>query len=221
MPKKQQYLVIGMGRFGSSLAKELCSLGHEVLAVDHSEAVVSDIAPFVTQAVEADATDDEVLAEFDVPAYDAVVVAIGSNLRDSILISVLCKEAGAKLLIAKALDDIHAKILEKIGVDRVIFPERDMGRRVARTLAMPRTIDLMAISSDKQIAEVVLPSGWEGKTLAQLGVRRKWGVTILAVRRGREVKTNINADSVLEPKDILLLLGTQEEIDAIERISSP
>ena len=215
-PKKKQFLVIGLGRFGTSLAKALCEMGHEVLAVDRNADLVADVSPFVTQAIQANATDDEVFDSLDAGSYDAAIVAIASNVRDSILISVLCKEAGVPLVLAKAMDDLHAKVLAKVGVDKVIFPERDMGQRVARSLIMPRMLELMSLTGNSQVAETLLPVKWENRTLEDINIRRNYGVTVLAVHRGEETITALSADFKLLPGDTLLMLGTEAAIDAIE-----
>jgi len=214
--KKKQFLVIGLGRFGSSVAKALCELGHDVLAVDNDAEAVADVSDAVTQAIQADATDDEVFASLEAGSYDAAIVSIGSNVRDSILISVLCKEAGVPLVVAKASDDLHAKVLSKVGVDRVVFPERDMGQRVARALVMPQMLELMSLTGDTRVAEMMLPEKWQNKTLVQADIRRNYGVTVLAVRRAEETITSLSADFLLLPGDILLVLGSQQAIDAIE-----
>ena len=216
-PKKKQFLVIGLGRFGTSLAKALCEMGHEVLAVDRNADLVADVSPFVTQAIQANATDDEVYDSLDAGSYDAAIVAIASNVWDSILISVLCKEAGVPLVLAKAMDDLHAKVLAKVGVDKVIFPERDMGQRVARSLIMPRMLELMSLTGNSQVAEALLPDKWQNRTLEEINIRRNYGVTILAVRRGEETLTALSADFELLPGDTLLMLGTEDAIDAFDR----
>ncbi len=215
-PKKKQFLVIGLGRFGASLAKTLCELGHEVLAVDDDEDAVEDLSPYVTQAVQANAADDGVLESLDAGSYDAAIISIGTDVRASILASVLCKEAGIPLVLAKAMDDLHAKVLSKVGVDRVIFPERDMGARVARSLVSPKMLDLMTLNGDSGVAEILLPESWSGRTLEDINVRRNYRVTILAVRRGGEMITALNADYRLQSGDTLLVLGEQEDIDGLE-----
>ena len=214
--KKKQFLVIGLGRFGTSLAKTLCELGHEVLAIDDDEDAVEALSPYVTQAVQANAADDGVLESLDAGSYDAAIVSIGTDVRASILISVLCKEAGIPLVLAKAMDDLHAKVLSKVGVDRVIFPERDMGQRVARSLVSPRMLEQMTLNGDSGVAEVLLPEGWSGRTLEDVNVRRNYHVTILAVRRGGEMITALGADFRLQSGDNLLVLGNQEDIDGLE-----
>lgn len=215
--KKKQFLVLGMGRFGTSVAKTLCAMGHEVLAVDQNQDAVDDIAPFVTQAVQADVTDEDVIASFGPSNFDAAVVSIGTNVQDSVLVSLLCKEAGVPYVIAKAMDELHGKVLRKIGVDRVIFPERDMGQRLARSLVSPGILELMDLSDDHRIAEVIVPDSWVGRTLLQLNVRRNWGVSVIAVRRQSGFTASPGADFAFCEKDILVLLGTQEQIDRIEQ----
>ena len=214
--KKKQFLVFGLGRFGTAVARSLCELGHEVLAVDNDADAVEAVSPFVTQAIQADATNDEVFASLDAGSYDAAIVSIGSNVRDSILISVLCKEAGVPMVVAKASDDLHAKVLSKVGVDRVVFPERDMGKRAARALVMPQMLDLMTLSGDARVAEMLLPEKWQNKTLAQADIRRNHNVTVLAVRRGDRTITALSADFALLPGDTVLLLGGQDAIEALQ-----
>lgn len=213
--RKKQFMVLGLGRFGASVAIHLSQLGHEVLAVDSSEDLVNDIAPHVTQAVQADATDEATLTSLDAGSFDAAIVAMGSNTRDSILVTVLCKEAGVPLVIAKAVDDLHAKVLRKVGADRVVFPERDMGQRLARSLDTPNILELIELSGDYRIAEVVVPEKWRGRTLVDVNVRRNYGLSIIGIRRGREFLASPGADMTLRGEDILLVLGKPQDIDAI------
>lgn len=212
---RKQYIVFGLGRFGASVARHLCQLGHEVMAVDVSEALVNAAAPFVTQAVQADATDEEALRTLDAGSFDAAVVAIGSSIRDSILVTVLCKEAGVPMVIAKAVDELHAKVLRKVGADRVVFPERDMGQRVARSLDMPNILDLMDLSGDTRIAEVYVPQSWQGRTLMEINVRRKFGLTVIGVRRGSSFLASPGADMRLTDGDVLLVVGRESDIERI------
>lgn len=214
--RKRQYIVLGLGRFGASVATHLSRMGHEVLAVDSDEKLVQAAAPCVTQAVQANATDEAALAALDVGSFDAAVVAIGSNTRDSILVTVLCKEAGVPLVIAKAVDDLHAKVLRKVGADRVVFPERDMGQRVARALDAPNIIELMELSGDYQIAEVFAPEKWCGRTLVDVNVRRNYGLSVVGIRRGGEFLASPGAEMVLRKGDILLVLGKVRDIEAID-----
>ncbi len=211
--KSNSYLVFGLGRFGSSLARSLCEQGQQVMAVDSSEELVQAIAPYVTEAVQLDATDEAALATLEVSSFDGAVVSIGENVRDSVLICVLLKEMGIPHLIAKANDELHAKVLRKIGVDRVVFPERDMGERVARSIVAPGVLDLMQLSDDFEIVEIRLPEKWAGNTLIGLNVRRRYGISILAVHRNGSYMVSPSADMLLEEGDTLLVLGKTEDIE--------
>ncbi|NLI22081.1 MAG: TrkA family potassium uptake protein [Clostridiales bacterium] len=215
--KNRQYLVLGLGRFGESLAKTLYKEGHEVLAVDADPELVDGIAPYVTQAVQIDATDEGALESLGVRNFDAAIVSIGQNMRDSILVCVLLKELGVPYLIAKATDDLHGKVLRKIGVDRVIFPERDMGIRLAKSLLTPNVLEQIELSDDYQLVEIILPMKWVGDTIIGVDVRRKYGISILAIHRGGEFVVSPSPDLMFETGDILLVLGKKDDIDSIEQ----
>lgn len=214
--KSKQYLVFGLGRFGSSLAKTLCEMGQEVLAVDSDEEIINAIAPHVTQAMQLDATDESVLATLGVNNFDAAVVSIGQDLQASILVCVLLKELGAPYIIAKANDELHAKVLRKIGADRVVFPERDMGARVARSILTPKVLDLMNLGDDYQIIEVRVPDSWVHKSILDLNVRRRYGLNILAIHRNGGFMVSPAPDLLFESGDILLVMGKQEDVERLE-----
>jgi len=214
--KSKQYLVLGLGRFGTSLATKLCELGQEVLAVDSDEALVNDIAPYVTQALQLDATDESALASLGISNFDAAIVSIGQNTRDSILVCVLLKELGIPLLIAKANDELHAKVLRKIGADRVVFPERDMGARLARSILTPNVLDLMNLSDDYQIVEIRLPEKWAGNSIIGVNVRRHYGLNILAIHRDDRFLVSPAPDMLFENGDTLLVMGKKEDIERLE-----
>ena len=213
--KAKQYLVLGLGRFGTSVARTLCELGQEVLAVDSDQQLVDDIAPFVTQAVQLDATDEAALGSLGITNFDAAIVSIGANTRDSILVSVLLKEMGVPYLVAKANDELHAKVLRKIGADRVVFPERDMGARLARSIITPNVLELMDLSDDYQIIEIRLPQKWEGQTIIGVNVRRKYGVSILAIHRNDRFLVAPAADMQFEASDTLLVMGKKSDIEEL------
>lgn len=214
--KSKQYLVFGLGRFGMSVARSLCRLGQEVLAVDTREEPVDDIASDVTQVAQLDVTDENALKSLGVKNFDAAIVSIGQNTRDSILVCVLLKELGIPYLIAKANDDLHAKVLKKIGVDRVVFPEREMGARLARTIITPSVVDLADLSDDYQILETLLPKDWEGQTLRSLNVRKRYGMNVLAVRRGDSFIAAPGPDDPFQPGDKLLAIGRKTDIRSLE-----
>ncbi len=218
--KTKQYVVFGLGLFGESVAKELYEMGHEVLAIDEDEELVEAIAPYVTQAVQADATDEGALESLGIRNFDAAIVSIGHDVRDSILVCVLLKEMSVPYLIAKAMDDLHAKVLRKVGVDRVIFPERDMGKRLARTLLMPNVVELMSLTDQHQMVEILTPKKWIGHSIQELDVRKKFGVSIVGIHRQGQLIPSPMADTVFEPGDLLLILGNRKETTHIDDLDS-
>jgi len=214
--KAKQFLVLGLGRFGTSVARTLCELGQEVLAVDANEHLVEAIAPHVTQAIQLDATDEEALASLEVQSFDVAIVSIGQNTRDSILVSVLLKELGVPYLVAKANDELHAKVLRKIGVDRVVFPERDMGARLARNLLTPNVLELMELTGDYQIIEIRVPAKWVDNSIIDLNVRRRYGLNILAILRGERFLVSPAPDMLFEQGDTVLVMGRKDDIERLE-----
>lgn len=212
--KQTQFLVLGLGRFGESVARNLYKLGKDVLAVDHDAQVIEEISPFVTQAVQTDVTDEDALSALGAGNFDVAVVATG-DVRSSILVSLMVKEMGVNTVVAKAVDELHAKVLKKVGVDRIVFPEREMGMRIAKSLVSPHVVDLMELSNDYEIVEVTLPEKWASQSIIKLDVRRKYGLNILAVRRGEQFTVSPPADFVLENGDTLLVLGKENDIDGL------
>lgn len=216
---KKQFVVFGIGRFGSALCKALSEMGHEVLAIDSSEEHIAAISPYVTQALQLDATQEEAMHQLGVRNFDAAIVSIGDNLRDSVMVTLLCKELGAKYLVAKATDELHAKMLKKMGADRVVFPERDMGIRVAKTLISPRILDLMNLQGDYVMADLVTPQAWAGHTLRELDIRKRHNVTVLIIHRASDVLLNISAETRIEKGDDLLIVGHKSDVERIEDIT--
>ena len=213
---KKQYIVFGAGRFGSALAKKLCELGHEVLAVDSEEERVAAIAPYVTNAIQVGSTDEESMRSLGIRNFDAAVVAIGDDLHHSILMTIMCKEMGAKYLIAKASDAMHAKVLLKLGVDRVVFPERDMGERIAHSLINPHVLDLINLRSDYLIAYITCPVDWLKRSIKEIDIRRKYSVSVLAIYRRDDMLMDLRAETVFEEGDSLLVLGHKAHIEKVE-----
>ncbi len=220
MKIKKQFLVIGLGRFGASVARNLTEMGYDVLAVDSSESLVEEISPYVTQAVQADATDESALEAVGVRNFDVAVVSIGTNVRDSILICVLLKEQGVPYILAKATDELHGKVLSKIGVDRVIYPEREMGLRVAKSLVSSNVMELMELSDDAQIVEITLPESWRDRTIGSLDIRNRCGVSVLAVHRAEEFIVSPGAATALQAGDTLLILGTPGSVNALSEMKA-
>ena len=213
----KQFVVIGLGSFGMSLAMQLGSMGYEVLAVDKRQELVNEVAPYVTEAVAADAADEAVLDSLGIRNFDVAVVSIGQNMRDSILVSVQCKELGVPFVMAKAMDDRHAKVLEKVGVDRVVFPEREMGQRMARALLRTNYIDMIDLDDEYQMIEINAPEAWCGRTLSEMNIRRNYGVSIIAIHRGKSFIVSPGADETIHIGDELLVLGRSDQIDNVDQ----
>jgi len=210
---KKQFVVIGLGRFGSSVATALSQTGNDVLCVDTSEALVDDIAPYVTHAVQADATDEKALKALGIRNFDAAVIAIGGDIQASILVTMLCKEQGLEHVLVKAQSEIHAKVLEKIGADKIVFPERDMGIKVAHNLASANILDFIELSPDYSVIEVDTIQKWIGKTLVDLNFRRLYNVNIMAIKEEEgDVNINPSADDIIKKDDNLVVTGLNEDI---------
>ncbi|HKZ06927.1 MAG TPA: TrkA family potassium uptake protein [Methylomirabilota bacterium] len=211
---RRQFLVIGAGRFGTAVATTLYRLGHEVVAVDRSEDAVEAIMNQVTHAAIVDASDEEALRKLGVANFDAVVVAIGTNLEANILATVAAKAAGAKHLVSKVPTAVAARVLERVGADIVIRPEHDMGVRVARQLATPSILDAFNLGPEHGVIEVEVRSRLTG-TLDQLRLRNRFGVHAIAVDRAGKVDINPSASYELKPGDKVVLLGSNEAIEKI------
>ena len=212
----KNYVVIGCGRFGSSVAKTLYSLGHEVLAIDKNEEKIQNIAEQVTHAVEADCTDENVLKSLGIRNFDVAVISIGSDIQSSIMATLICKELGVQYVLCKAQNELQAKVLYKIGADRVVFPERDMGIRVAHNLVSQNVLEYIELDPHYLIAEIVAPSKWIGKTIGQLDLRANYGITVMAVKQGININISPEADDVLKAGDILVVIGKNEQINKVE-----
>ncbi len=215
--EKKQFVVIGMGRFGYSVATCLSGLGEDVLAVDVDEGRIAEIAPHVTHAVQADSTDEKALSALGIQNFDVAVVSIGTNLQASIMVTMLCKELGVKYVLAKAQSDLHAKVLYKTGADKVIFPERDMGFRVAHNLSASNVLDYMEIAGDLRIVEIEAVDAWAGKSLIELDFRVRYGVNIIAIKKQNdEMNTSPMGTDVIGRYDSLIVVGKKEEIEKLE-----
>lgn len=213
---KSLFAVIGLGRFGSSLAKELAKQGYEVLGIDKNEEKVDEISDILTHAVVADCNDEEVLKSIGIRNFDCVVVAIGDDIQASILTSILLKDLGVKKVVAKALTELHGKVLEKLGVDRVVYPERDMGIRVAHQLVSPNLLDYIELSNEYTIAELAVSKKIAGRTLKELDPRAQFGCSIVAIHRRNEVIIAPAADHVVQEAEVMVVIGKNEQIEDFE-----
>ena len=212
------YVVIGLGRFGTAVATELCRLGHEVLAIDDSEDRVQNIASQVTHAVAGDARDPGVLRALGVRNYNCAIVAVADDVGNSALITMNLKELGVRQVIAKAQSHVHQKVLQKIGADKVVFPEHEMGMKLAQNLSSSNILNFIELSDDFGIVELAAPKPWVGQSLRALDVRAKYRVNIIAIRRGgdeHDLEVAPGADYVLAAGDVVVTLGRNEYIDRL------
>lgn len=213
---KKQYVVIGIGRFGSSVAKTLYSLGNDVLAVDSDEEKIQNISDSVTHSVQADASDENSLRSLGIRNFDVAVITIGSDIQSSVMATLLVKELGVKYVIAKANNEMHAKVLYKIGADKVVLPERDMGVRIAHNLASANILDYIELSPDYSIAEMTSPQEWQSKTLKELDMRTNYGINVVAIRKENHINVTPKADDIISPGDIIVAIGSYEALTKLE-----
>ena len=190
--KKKSYAVLGLGKFGISVAEEMARAGVDVLAIDMDEERVHNVASVVACAMKADVCDSETMHELGLSNMDGVVVAITGSLDASIMATIIAKEAGVPVVVAKAKDEIHAKILEKVGADRIIIPEKESGRRMARCLTYGNFIDFIDLSDHISMVEIAVRPEWVGKSLMELKLREKKGVNVIAIHSGNEVNVAID-----------------------------
>jgi trk system potassium uptake protein TrkA len=201
-----EFLVCGLGRFGGALARELVSLGHEVLGVDANAKSVQDLAAVLTHVVQADTTDPEAMRELGAPEFQTAIVAIGSDIEASILTTSVLVDFQIPKIVAKAITRAHGKILDRVGATRVVFPERDMGVRVAHTVT-GRTIDYIQLDPGFALVETTAPRAIVGKTLAEAEVRRRYGITVVCVKPKDGTFTYATPDTVVQEDDILVVAG--------------
>ncbi|PKM79979.1 MAG: potassium uptake system protein [Firmicutes bacterium HGW-Firmicutes-14] len=213
----KQFAVIGLGRFGTSVAKTLNMMGYEVLAVDDDQNRIQEIVNDVTHAIQADAKDEQALKALGIRNFDVVIVAIGQDMQASILVTVLLKELGVKCVVTKAQTELHGKVLVKVGADKVVYPERDMGTRVAHSLVSSNVLDHIEISPDHSILEVIIPDNLVGKSLMESALRAKFGVTVMAIKRGNDIIVSPPPDDPMQEGDILVVIGENKKLLSVER----
>ncbi|MBA2558167.1 MAG: TrkA family potassium uptake protein [Chloroflexi bacterium] len=212
---KQQVMVIGLGRFGSAVARELHLLGHEVLAVDEDEATVNDVAPDVTHAVQLDATDEQALRAAGAADFQSAIVAISSATEASIFATMALKNLGVPNVIAKAGSALHGTILERVGADRVVFPEREIGMRVAHSFHVPNVIDYLDVAPRFGIEKLRPPQSFLGRSLRELDLVGRLKLTPVALRRGDSVTVNPHPDERIQLGDELVLIGLDERLEQL------
>lgn len=215
-PGKKQFCVIGMGRFGSSVAYALSNMGFDVLAIDSDEHSTQAVSNVVTHAVSADATDEEALRALGVRNFDVVVVAIGEDIQASILTTLILKDLGGPIIVVKANNELHGKVLQKIGADKVIYPERDMGLRVAHHLTSPNILDYIELSDEYSIVDLRVTPAMVGKNLKELDIRARFGCNVMAIKRGGKMNISPGASDRLTDEDILVIVGEKNDLTKLE-----
>ena len=213
---KKSYVVIGMGRFGTSVAERLYELGNEVLAIDTNPDKVQRMESKVTCAVVADVRDEEVLRSLGARSCDCAVVAIGSDLATCIIATLNLKDLGVPQVICKATDELRKKALEKVGADRVVIPERETGIKLAQAITSSSILDFIELSPDCGIAELQTPPEWCGKSIRELDIRAKYGVNVIAVRENGKVHVTLDANRPLDDKLTLVLLGENDRLARVK-----
>ncbi|MCP3026277.1 TrkA family potassium uptake protein [Halobacillus sp. A5] len=214
---KREFAVIGLGRFGGSICRELSREGMEVLAIDLDEDKVNEYRDIAAHAVIADSTDENVLRELGIRNIDHVIVAIGDNIQASMLTTLMLKELGIKTITVKAQNDYHEKILSKIGADHVVHPERDMGKRIAHNIISNNILDYIELSDDHSVVEVKAGSKMSGRTLVDLDIRAEYGCNVVAIKRKKEVIVSPMATEEIHENDILIVIGGDNDISRFEK----
>ena len=213
--KEKNVLVLGLGRFGSALAKKLFEKDVEVMAVDRDYTKVQKMADSVTYAAQADMTDEDAMKDLGIKNFDIAVIATGSNIEASIEATLICKDAGITTVIAKATTDTHERILEKIGADKIIFPELDSGERLARVISGSNLLEFIEFSNEFSLAEVRVHKAWVGKDLMELDFRNKYNLNVVAFERGGKTILNPGPHTKIEKNDLVVLIGRKEDVDKI------
>lgn len=211
------FAVIGAGRFGSSLARTLHELGHEVMIMDFNDEIIQSVSEYVTHAVVVDVMDEAALRELGLSNFDVVIVAIGSDTEASIMATIMAKELGAKKVIAKATSDFQGKVLRKVGADRVIFPEIDMGIRVAHNLVSTNVLEFIELSPDYGIIEITALSTWVGHTLAQINLPSKHKINVIAIKNKDEINIAPSSDVIIKSNDSLVIVASTTAITKLEK----
>lgn len=216
MSIKQTYAVFGLGRYGIAVAKELVESGAEVLAIDMDEDIVNAASLVLPYCKKADVTDVEVIKQLGIRNIDVVVIAMASNLEASVMATVLCKEAGVKTVIAKCANEMHQKVLSKVGADKVVFPESESGIRLAKNLVSAGFVDVIDLSKDVSMIELDVREEWEGKSLLELDLRKKYSINVMAIRIGDEASIDIDPNQKLDKDMNLIIVADTNKIKKLK-----
>lgn len=216
MKARKTYAIFGLGRYGMAVAKELAKTGMEVVAVDIEQKIVDDAAAYLPVCKCADVTDEEVISRLGISNIDTVIVCIASDLEASVMAVTLCKEAGVHNVIAKCANEMQQKILLRVGADHVIFPEKESGIRLAKNLMSSGFIDMISLSKDVSMVEIDVRDEWLGKNLIELNLRKRYGINIVAIKKGETVNVNINPEQVLEAESSLIVIANTAKLGKLK-----
>lgn len=216
----KQYIVIGAGRFGSSLAQSLEEDGQDVLVIDNDEEKIQNLSEVLDNVAIADASDEHAMRKVGLKNFDVAIIAMGSNLRASIMATLLAKEAGVPFVISKATDNLQAEVLRRIGADRVVFPEHDMGVKVAKAITFSNLVDYMELDDEHSICEMHAPKKWEGRSLLDLDVRGKYSINVIAIKKGQSFEIPPDPNAIFESGDMVVIAGKTDIIEQIALIES-
>ncbi|PPA72206.1 potassium channel family protein [Jeotgalibacillus proteolyticus] len=214
---KKEFVVIGLGRFGGSIVRELIEQGMDVMAIDKFEDKIDQFANIATHAVMADSTDESVLRSLGIRNFDHVIVAIGDDIQASILTTLMLKEIGVKKITVKAQNDYHEKVLRRIGADKVVHPERDMGKRIAHNIVSNNVLDYLELSDEHSIVEIVANDHLIGNTIIGLDIRAQYGINIVAIKRKDDIIVSPQATDEIQKEDILIVIGADTDINRFEK----
>lgn len=214
---KKEFVVIGLGRFGGSIVNELVHQGADVMAIDKFAERVNEFSQIATQAVMADTTDETVLKQLGIRNFDHVIVAIGDDIQSSILTTLMLKEIGVQKITVKAQNDYHEKVLRKIGADHVVHPERDMGIRIANNMMSNNVLDYLELSDEHSIMEIKANHLLAGHSIIDLDIRVRYGINIVAIKRGNEINVSPSPDEPIHEDDILIVIGADVDINRFEK----
>ena len=216
MKNKKTYAVLGLGRYGIAVAKELIENGKEVIAVDSNQKIVNDASAYLPVCKCADVADAEVISKLGIGSVDTVIICMASNLEASVMAVTLCKEAGAKNVIAKCANEMQQKILLRVGADQVVFPENESGVRLAKNLLSSGFIDMISLSKEVSMVEIDVKEEWIGKNLIELNLRKKYGFNIVAIKKGEKVSVTVNPEQVLDGDTTLIVIANTAKLGKLK-----
>ena len=215
--KRKTIGIIGLGRFGGTLAKQVAALGHEVVGIDIEETLVQKLAPYLTHSIVGDFSDEDTIRQLNLQELDVVVIAIGDNLKAKLLSAMVLKELHTPYIVAKASTTMESKLLERVGADLIIFPEMDMAERVAQMLTRENIVDYFQLSQDIGLVEMGIPQFMVGHTLVELDIRKHYNVNIVAVKRDKNVIAPPNPNNPLQDDDMLIVIGRNEDMTKLSQ----